>query len=514
MFPFNLRDYQKKAISEVYQLIKNNNRRILIFAPTGGGKTIISSKIVYDAANRGKRILFVVHRDVLIEQTYQKFAKANLECGFYKAGRKENSNALVQIASVQTLSNRQDWKHINFDLIIFDECHIVAFNKICLEMLNLLFPNSIYLGLTATPWRLSSRESLGDIYTELVATPTPKELILQGFLVKPSYYALTYDVSLLENIKLNNGDYNQQQLSIVCDRPELIDQLCSSWFDLAYKRPTIVFSINVQHAMNIAKAFCDRGIPAAIVSGKTSVNKRNELYNQLHKGELSIIASCGALSEGFDAPEINCVILARPTKSKALYFQQVGRGLRLFPEKHDCLILDQSGNVSAHGFIEDLEEITLCPSIKNKNQEKRPPPLKICPAYNGGCGKYIYSIYICCPYCKYNFDLQKLVNITGESRLILNQDEEKLHYYRNLLRDSYDKQFAPTWAAIKFKENHGFYPPFDWGRGAIFFHHRDQYTYKKYKSYLIKTAQRLQKDDKWIEKYLYLEFGNYNVQGD
>jgi len=248
------------------------------------------------------------------------------------------------------------------------------------------------LGLTATPWRLSKKESLGDIYSGLVCAPMPKELIESGFLSKPSYYGLNFVNADLDGVHITAGDYNVQQLNTVCDRPELIKQICSTWQDLAPGRPTIAFAVGVTHANNIAQNFANIHIPSAVVTGKTPIPIRNKLYQQLARGELLVLASCAALSEGFDVPEVSCVVLARPTQSKALYFQQLGRGLRLAKDKTDCLVLDQSGNVMKHGFIEDLDCVELHPSDKS-NKEKGKAPLKICPLDKGGCGTYVYSFY-------------------------------------------------------------------------------------------------------------------------
>lgn len=507
MFPFKLRDYQQKAVSDTYKLIRQSTKRILLFAPTGGGKTIISTKIVYDAVSRKRRVLFVVHRDILVRQTYSKFSTVGLECGFFKAGWEENINAPVQIASIQTLPNRDAWQKSHFDLIVFDECHLVAFSKICRLMMKSFFPNAIYIGLTATPWRLSKKESLGDIFECLVKAPMPKQLIEWGFLVKPSYYSLNFEV-ILDEVEIVNGDYDQQQLSTIYDRPELIDDLCNNWFDLAYKRSSIAFTTSVRHAENIAQAFSDRGISAAAVTGKTPIPKRNNLFAQLATGKLLVLASCGALSEGFDVPQVSCVIPARPTKSKALYFQQLGRGFRLAENKHDCIILDQSQNVIEHGFIEDLEDVELAPSgeqICTKREGK--PPLKACPLNDGGCGRYISSHHRRCPECGYDFELKKLIRILGKSRLTIASDREKLALYRNLLRQAYQNRYAPSWAAVKFKEEYGFFPPFDWGRGAIFNHQKSRDCISAYRAYLFPIAQRSNKDADWIEKYLYLEFG-------
>ena len=502
------RPYQKQVISNTYNYIRQKSRKILIFAPTGAGKTVIISKIISDAVRRGKKVLFVVHREILISQTAKKIVDLGVQCGFIKAGWPENINASVQIASVQTLARRESWKQLQFDIIVFDECHLVAFAKISRQMITNIFPNAIYLGLTATPWRLSKQESLGDIYTSLVCAPMPKELIESEYLVKPSYYGLNFDIQL-DRVDLVNGDYDLNQLSTTCDRPELVEQITSTWCKLATERPTIAFAIKVKHAENIALSFRDRNISAAVVSGSTPTTVRNELYQKLADGQLKILVSCNALSEGFDVPAVSCVVLARPTKSKALYFQQVGRGLRLAQDKHDCLVLDQSSNVLEHGFIEDLEEVILETSPDKVSCRKGKAPRKLCPANRGGCGAYIASVVLKCPHCEYDFDLAKLVTVLGSDRLISECDRARMTKYRYLLRQSYQNNFAPSWAAVKFRKEFGFFPPFDWGRNAIFDGQENEYSL--YKNYLERTAQRLGKDGDWIQKYLVLEFGCQSV---
>ena len=502
--PFTLRPYQKKVISDTYSLIKQGQKRVMIFSATGSGKTIIASKIVYDAVSRSKRVLFVVHREILVNQTYNKFSAFGLRCGFIKAGWAEDANAPVQIASVQTLACRDNWKNQHFDVIFYDECHLVAFAAVSRQMMSEIFPNALYLGLTATPYRLSKRESLGDIYSALVCAPMPKTLIESGFLSKPSYYGLNFVNADLDQVKTVGGDYSKSQLSTVCDKPILIEQIVKTWLELAYGRPTIAFAVGVKHAENIAEKFNKVNIPAAVVSGKTPIPIRNQLYDQLAKGELLVLASCAALSEGFDVPEVSCVILARPTQSKALYMQQLGRGIRLAPDKTDCLVLDQSSNVLRHGFIEDLESIELTPSSQ-KEKKAGKPPLKLCPSDKGGCGSYVYSFQMKCKHCGYNFEVNKLIEILGSSRLISPDDEVKLTFYRSKLREAYQRNYAPSWAAVKFKESYGFFPPFDWARGAIF--EGDSSELKKYQKHLKAHAQRMDKDKDWVEKYLTLEFG-------
>ena len=342
---FTLRPYQQQVISGVYSKIRSQRKKILLFAATGSGKTILASKITQDAVSRGKKVLFVVHREILINQTYNKMQKFGLECGFIKAGYEENRDAFVQIGSVQTLPKREWWREFRADIILLDECHITAFSSVVGEMMNRVWRQSIYIGLTATPWRLAKNEGMGDMFTDLVCAPMPYQLIESGFLIKLSYYSLQQPN--LEEVKIKNGEFDSKGLSVACNTPEQIEATVKDWFRLAFGRRTIAFTVDVPHAKNLAAAFERHGVPSAYVSGETSTKKRQKIYKQLEDAEILLLASCDAISEGFDVPAVSAIILDRPTKSKALCFQQLGRGLRISPdtEKQDCLVLDKAGNV-------------------------------------------------------------------------------------------------------------------------------------------------------------------------
>ena len=502
---FTLRPYQKKAVSDTYQLIRSQRKRILLFAPTGSGKTLISSRLVSDAVSRQKKVLFVVHREILINQTYNKMQKFGLECGFIKAGYEESRDALVQIASVQTLPRRQWWRQYSADVVVLDEAHLTAFSSIVGEMMNRVWKDAIYIGLTATPFRLSKNEGLGDVFTDLVCAPMPHELIESGFLVKPSYYSLQQQPDL-DEVKTKNGEFDSKGLAVACDRPELIEATVTDWFRLAYKRRTIAFAVNVQHAKNLAATFENHGIPSAYVCGRTPIKTRNKIYQQLAEGEILVLSSCGALSEGFDVPAVNAVILSRPTQSKALYCQQLGRGLRLSPEtdKQDCIVLDQAGNVLRHKFVEDLKEVSLTPG--QEKGEGGEATMKVCPEDDGGCGAILYSFQMTCPHCGYKFERKILKSFLKLTRVMNDEDWSRLEIYRAKLREAYEKKYAPGWAAMVFQENFGFFPPLDWGKGAIFGETPSESNKKDYKNYLISVASRKSKDEEWIERYFTVEF--------
>ncbi len=503
-----LRYYQHNFILDLYAQIRNGSKHILGFSPTGSGKTVLAAQVAAHATSKNKRTLFVLHRETLIAQTADKLASFGLnECGFIKAGWQENRESLVQIASVQTLERRDWWQELNVDIVILDEAHITSFAAIVTKMMSEIFPQAIYLGLTATPWRLSKKESLGDIFESLVSAPMPHELISSGFLVKPDYFSPNQ--ADLEKVGTAvNGDFNEGQLALACDRQELSEQMVRDWHNLAFARRTIAFTVNVAHARNLAQAFTDGGVPSAYVDGKMPYKSVERIYQQLADGEIMLLASCMKLTEGFDLPSTSAIILARPTKSKALHFQMIGRGLRLSPEinKTDCIVIDIAGNVMRHGFVEDIKEINMEPGYEGIGGNEAPK--KICPIEKQGCGKILYAFTMKCPECGYVFEQPKKVYLVpGLEQLLSEADIERYEFYRRSLREAYNKNFAPGWAAMNFKEHYGYWSPNSWSKGAIFGTKPTTQQRSEYLKYLQAIAQRKEKPLDWVQKHMELEFG-------
>jgi superfamily II DNA or RNA helicase len=309
--PPSLRPYQIKFVKDVYACISAGDRRILCVAPTGSGKTVISAQVASHAFQRARKVLFLIHRDALLEQTSAKFKHFKIQCGLIKSGHRENREAKVQIASVQTLACRDWWLDFEPDLIIVDECHIVAWSEIVQKMMAQVFPDAIYLGLTATPWRLSKTQGMGDVFEALVCAPMPYELIEQGYLVKPCYFGLAQ--ADLDRVGTISGDYDESELAIVCDQPELVRNIVQEWKRIAYGRRTIVFAVNVAHSKHLCESFQSAGIPSAHVDGSTPLKERDRIYAQLAAGEILVLCSCQALTEGFDCPSVSAILLCRPT---------------------------------------------------------------------------------------------------------------------------------------------------------------------------------------------------------
>ena len=178
--------------------------------------------------------------------------------------------------------------------------------------------------------------------------------------------------------------------------------------------------------------------------------------------------------------------------------------MSLSTDKQDCLVLDQAGNVIRHGFVEDLKEVSLTPGKEKSGGGEA--PMKVCPQDDDGCGAILYAFQMVCPNCGYKFERKMLSKFLKLARVMNEEDWKKLEIYRGKLREAYEKSYAPGWAAKVFKETCGFYPPWDWMKGAIYGSHPTESNKKSYRSHLISIASRKDEDEDWVERYFNLEF--------
>lgn len=337
------RDYQETAIDAARTLIGNGTKRILINAPTGAGKTVIAAGVVQLAVAKGKTVLFLAHRRELIDQTVSKLVDAGvLNFGVIMAGNRLcNAAAPVQVASIQTLIRRE---LPPADLVIIDEAHRSASRSYLSMLAN--YPRAAVLGLSATPERLDGK-GLDDIFSDMIVVETIPNLIEQGYLVKPICYAgPTADLS---GVRIKRGDYDEQQLAEAMDKPKLVGDIVATWMRLAKGRQTVAFASSVAHADHIAAEFRAAGVSAAMVSGETKKTEREAVIADWKAGHIQVVANAMIFTEGFDYPELEACILARPTKSVSLFLQCVGRIMRPAPGKADAMVLDHAGCCRMHG---------------------------------------------------------------------------------------------------------------------------------------------------------------------
>ena len=350
---FALRPYQSAAVDQVRESFRSGRRRPLLVAPTGSGKTVIFSYVTANAAAKGNRTLVLVHRAELLNQTHAALSQLEVPHGLIAAGKTPDSTHLTQVASVQTLVRRLE--HIREpDLIVIDEAHHATAGAWA-SVLN-RWPQARVLGVTATPARLDGK-GLGSVFDDLIRGPEVTNLIEDGYLCKPMYYA-PKTVSM-EGVHKVAGDFNRAEMSERMDKPTITGDAVTHYRKYADGLPCVVFCTGVKHAEHVAQAFNASGYRFAILDGTLSPEERAKRVLGLSSGTLQGLVTVEIVSEGFDLPVVACAILLRPTASLSLHLQQVGRVLRIAPGKPRAIILDHVGNCRRHGLAEEVRDWSL-----------------------------------------------------------------------------------------------------------------------------------------------------------
>jgi superfamily II DNA or RNA helicase len=512
--PPTLRPYQNKLIKDLYTQLAQGYRRVAIIAGTGAGKTVISGQICAHLVARGHRLLFLVHLDVLVGQTHEKMRAFGLRCGFIKAGWTEDPTAPIQIASIQTMAKRSWWREWQASVVFFDEGHTTVFSQVGQQVLYETHSKAVHLVMTATPYRLG-REQLGDHLETLVASPVPAELQQMGFLAKMKYYGVPSESQIdLSNVGTVAGDYDERALKNACDRPELIQRIVDEWQRLTPGKRTIAFCVDIEHAHHVADAFRASGIPAATVAGDTPIKARHRLYDQLGSGNLLVLTSCNVISIGFDQPSVEVGLLLRPTQSRALHQQQIGRVMRISPTtgKSCGIILDQAGNLRRLGFPEDIKEYRLPTS--SEPGEPGSAPLKQCP----DCNRLLWTFVMQCPDCDYNWQVEQptiadsLVEVFSKSQLEQLRQEKMIRFFRVQRRKMFQEKLTPQWVKRSFFEVFRSIPSDAWCHGSIFGDAPTLEEKQAFKEYLTAIAKQQSKSISWVVNEFQLEFGAENWQ--
>ena len=450
-----LREYQEKIINWLRYWWKKDDS-YLIQAPTGAGKTVISSFIVRGLYENGYRILFLVPRTTLINQTIKTFSRFDIDCGVQQADHElTDLTKQVQVGTVQTLARRG---YGQYDVIIVDECHIRS---------NALFRHledfqGRAIGLTATPYA----HWLGNVYRRFIKCVTLRQLQDLGFLSQYEFYAPCNPD--LKGVKTKyskdfGSDYNDEEVAEIMGDAKIAGNIVTHWLEHGDSLPTIAFCCNVLHANHLCIEFRKAGINAEVVIGNTPDIERDIIFGKFTQGIVKIILSVEVLVEGFDS-DVRCIIYAKPTKSEMRWIQSIGRGLRPAEGKTTCKIFDHSGTLFRLGYPHEIEYDELfgdasqykqAQAQRKKQYEKKE---KECPSckYVKPAGEYI------CSKCGFkpiygedgdvNEDIQ-LKKIEDKGPTI----EEKQQFYSELLgyyeeKINEGKNWKPGWAAHKFKE--------------------------------------------------------------
>lgn len=280
--------------------------------------------------------------------------------GLVAAGRTPDPTQLVQVASVQTLVRRLD-SFLAPELIIVDEAHHACAGS--WQKVIDAYPTAKVLGVTATPQRLDGK-GLSGAFDDLIRGPEVHDLIDQGWLCRPVYYApSTVD---MKGAKTTAGDWNRAEAEARTDKPTITGDAVTHYARLCPGAPAVAFCTSIRHAEHVAAAFNAAGYPAAVLDGNLDPVERAARVAALGNGRLKVLTSCDIISEGFDLPVVTAAILLRPTQSLSLHLQQVGRVLRPAPGKERAVILDHVGNCLRHGLAEEVREWSLEGAKKRK----------------------------------------------------------------------------------------------------------------------------------------------------
>jgi superfamily II DNA or RNA helicase len=351
----HLRAYQSEALTAVRDAYRAGKRRVIVSLPTGTGKTVVFAHFPR-VLKMKKRLLVLAHREELLLQARDKFRSIDpeLKAEIEQADTHAAADAKVVIASVPTLARSgarlSRLQPDEFSIVVVDEAHhaVAPSYRRIFDHFGLFEPQvSRYLiGFTATP-RRGDKQGLGEVFEEVCYVRDMREMIADRYLCPITGWRVDTDLSL-DNVKVRHGDFIESQLASVVNMPLRNSLLVKAYRDFAPGRRAIVFCVDVAHAKDVHCAFAEAGIRAAPIWGELSRDERRRTLAAFSAGKIDVVTNCNVLTEGFDEPRVDCVIMARPTRSKLLYAQMVGRGTRLHPGKKDLMVIDFADNSRTH----------------------------------------------------------------------------------------------------------------------------------------------------------------------
>ena len=473
MFP--LRTYQRTAIGRCCQLFVAGMRRVVLVMPTGSGKTRVGQEIVL-VALRGGPVLWLAHRDELVDQAADALRELGVPVGIIKAGREPTPGAQIQVASVQTLLARD--RKPPARVVVLDECHHYVSDD--WGTLARSYDQAAIFGLTATPERGDGRP-LGDLFDEIVVGANYPDLIEAAHLVP---------CKIIHPGGVLNG---------------LAQEPVETYMKYGEGKKGFLFTGTVPLAQEYVEQFRSQGVTAECIHAKTHPEDRRAYLAAFKRGEVQMITNVFTMTEGIDVPDAAVAILARTFGHVSPYLQACGRVLRPAEGKPYAIIIDLPGNIRMHGSPIEARDFSLGEGIC---RAKGVPSLKVCP----NCG-YTYPPAPRCPNCGLTnkgdtkppprifdaeleavFDgpgtpewakrreLERLLqerqrrgwtlgavthmyeNLFGERPELgaLVQGDERKREYERLLEQAGAKGYAKGWAAYRFKASFGFFPPRTW----------------------------------------------------
>lgn len=338
--------------------------------------------------------MVVTDRIELCTQTLKAILHHNIPTQIIrKETKKFSPDAQITLAMVETIARRiKKWvsfSHYSPKLIIIDEAHKAAFNKIMDA-----FPDAKTIGATATP----KAKFLHKYYTNIVDNIDIPDLVAQGFLCRCRGFQMEDDFS---EVEVKHGEYVESQLYAHFNKRELYDGVVEKYKEKSMGKKCLVFNVNIEHSENMSKAFNEAGIHSECVTSKTPTEERKRILAAFEAGHFPVLNNCGILTTGYDCPSIETIVANRATKSITLWLQICGRGSRIYPGKDFFTVLDFGKNHDEHGMWSEAREWDLDPPKKKK---KGVAPIKTCPK----CSAMLPARAMECEFCGHKFTAEEV----------------------------------------------------------------------------------------------------------
>jgi DNA repair protein RadD len=393
-----LRPDQDEFVGNLRVAIRSH-QAVLGQAPCGFGKTVVAAFMARRVMEMQRRVIFAVHRRDLITQTAKTFAKFGIRFGVMAAGHPLDLGMPVYIASISTLQNRLG--RLPANLLVVDECHLSAAEGWSRVVDHYKQTGAHIIGLTATPMRLDG-QGLDRHFSAMVKGPSVRWLMEQGHL--SGYRLFAPSSPDLKGVGTRMGDYSTGDLAAAMDKSSITGDIVSHYKKLAMGKRTMAFAVNIEHSIHIAEQFKAAGIMAAHIDGSCSPEDRKLAIQAFADGKIQVLSNCSLCCEGFDLSAqvdrdvpVEAVIMARPTQSRALYIQQVGRGIRKKP--YPGIILDHAGNVARHGLPDADHDWTLAGREGKGDKKESAVPVRTCEK----CFAALPAATDRCPHCGFVF---------------------------------------------------------------------------------------------------------------
>lgn len=418
---FRLRDYQLESVNAVYRSMMGGHKSIVVQSPPRTGKTVIMAEIARRATSKGNRVLFIVHRKEILEQAKNTFKQDDVNMSLCKMGM------------VQTITRHVD-ELTKSSIIMIDEAHH-ALSKSYQRIID-AFPKSLKLLFTATPWRMDGK-GLNVIADDIIVGKPISQLIDQGFLAPVDYYAPSeIDVTQLKTKR--NGEFDEKSIDQAV-KPKIYGNTVNHYLKLANGKQAIAYAYNVASAERLADAFNQVGITARAVSGKTDKHERERIVADYRDGKIQVVTNAELFTEGLDLPNVDCVIMLRPTQSLSLYLQFAMRSMNPRSGKR-AIIIDHVNNVERFG-LPTIDRQWILGGRDEHSKSSNGSPIKsvtVC----SKCFSTFYRKGDNCPFCGAELGKEKIIETDESIKLKKVEANKRVALVKQIVEDNAAKAVA------------------------------------------------------------------------